>query len=234
MSARKRLLAKIRALLQKTVDNGCTEAEAMAALDLARRLMDEHEVSETEVADGEAIQTETVQKSDRNNVRNYLAPAVGRFCGCRSWTDGGRETIVFCGLESSTVFAHWLLDTLEAFVLRELAAYLRRTWTPQSPSVRRVESNSFVIGCAGRIVRRLDELTPKPAPGRGLVVQRYALIDAFMKARGIRLRYDPLGRRGAADDRATQAGWDAGKHAQFNKPVGDGDEPRAIGGTVEW
>ena len=43
---REGLFAKVRALLAKTVENGCTEAEAMAALELARRLMAEHEITE--------------------------------------------------------------------------------------------------------------------------------------------------------------------------------------------
>ena len=39
------LIEKVRALLSKTVDNGCTEAEALAALDKAHALMDAYEVT---------------------------------------------------------------------------------------------------------------------------------------------------------------------------------------------
>jgi Protein of unknown function (DUF2786) len=46
---RDRLLDKIRALLSKTQENGCTEAEAFASLDKARTLMDADEVTSEEL-----------------------------------------------------------------------------------------------------------------------------------------------------------------------------------------
>lgn len=42
---RKRLLDKIRGLLSKTIANGCTEAEALAALAKARAMMEAYEVT---------------------------------------------------------------------------------------------------------------------------------------------------------------------------------------------
>ena len=46
---REGLLDKIRALLAKTVGSGCTESEALTALDKARALMDAHEITEDEL-----------------------------------------------------------------------------------------------------------------------------------------------------------------------------------------
>ena len=46
---RDRLLDKNRALLSKTQENGCTEAEAFASLDKARALMDAYEVTSEEL-----------------------------------------------------------------------------------------------------------------------------------------------------------------------------------------
>jgi hypothetical protein len=43
------LIAKIRALMSKTVSVGCSEPEALAALDKARALMDAYEVTEAEL-----------------------------------------------------------------------------------------------------------------------------------------------------------------------------------------
>ena len=42
------------ALLSKTVENGCTESEALAALDKARAMMDAHEVTGSPTADAAA------------------------------------------------------------------------------------------------------------------------------------------------------------------------------------
>src|ERR1700737_951902 len=120
LTARQKLLAKIKALLAKTVANGCTEAEAMDALEMAQRMMEEYEVTETDLQFGaEQAQMDKREQDDRDRIREYLATAVGQFCQCEVWR-GGHESITFCGLPSDTVFAHWLLDTLADFVKREL------------------------------------------------------------------------------------------------------------------
>ena len=46
---REKLLDKIRALLSKTVEHGCTEEEQLSALSKARALMDSYEVSEEDL-----------------------------------------------------------------------------------------------------------------------------------------------------------------------------------------
>jgi Protein of unknown function (DUF2786) len=47
---REGLLDKIRGLLAKTLENGCTESEAMAALDKAHAMMAAYDVSENELS----------------------------------------------------------------------------------------------------------------------------------------------------------------------------------------
>lgn len=234
MTSRKSLLAKIKALLSKTVENGCTEAEAIAAMEKARAMMDEHELTDADMAfGGEQVRTDAKREYDRDRVRISLAPAIGEFCNCKVWHGGTTDELIFCGLESDTVFAHWLLDTLAAFVRRELVNFLSRTRTPHSPSVRRVESNGFVEGCAARIARRLRDLAPKPAfgNGRSLVVARNALIDAHMKSLGIKVKAGRSGRRRPADHNAIRAGLAAGDAAQFNRPLNQGAGVRQIGAS---
>lgn len=228
---RKALLAKVRALLSKTVANGCTEAEALAALTKARAMMAEHDLTDADFAfGGEEVRVEAKFKTDRDHARDYLATAVAAFCNCKCWSGFSHEETKFCGLESDTIFAHWLLDMLGDFVGRELANYLERTWTPHSPSIRRTESNGFVTGCTGRIAQRLRELTPEPPSGngRGLVVARNALIDRHMQALGIILKR-PRSRLHRIDNRARRAGAAAGENAQFNRPLNDGEAVKQLG-----
>src|ERR1700751_3003730 len=97
--ARKRMLERVRALLAKTIANGCTEGEAMAALGKARELMVTYELSESDLQpETEKAQICATGQVDPYKVKWYLAHAVGRFTRCRSWrsyTDG----ITFCGLD---------------------------------------------------------------------------------------------------------------------------------------
>jgi len=232
MTNRKALLAKVRALLAKTVENGCTEAEAMAALAKARELMDEYDLTDTDLAfGGEEVKAEERNVADRHRIRDYLATAVGTFCQCKAWSGMTYEHVTFCGLDSDTVFAHWLLDTLADFVDRALQDYLRSTWRPGMPSVRRTETNGFVIGCCSRIVQRLRELAPRPprtSTGRDLVVARNALIERKLNELGLRLRRVRGGSKRTNND-AFAAGRRKGDAAQFNRPINEGGPVQRIG-----
>lgn len=219
MRSRADKIRHVKALMMKTVANGCTEDEALAALELARRMMDEESIDDTDLHfGGESVTAENVTRTDFDKIRNKLATSVGFFCGCRTWT-GAFDSITYCGLQSETLFAHWLLDMLAAFVEREAQNFLDRTRRRGMPRVRRIERGSFVVGCADRIAERLQQLTPKPVTGNGrsLIVAKNALIKAYMDERGIKLREPFKLYRG--NDAAYDAGVRAGDDAQFNRPV---------------
>jgi Protein of unknown function (DUF2786)/Phage integrase family len=113
---RDNLIEKIRALMSKTVNNGCTEHEALAALDKARALMDAYEVTETELqltkAETAILRSEPPGSRDPHGIKTSIAVAVSKFCDCRVWK--ASTGLVFCGLPADVRFATWLLDTLAA------------------------------------------------------------------------------------------------------------------------
>ena len=216
-------IAKVKALLAMTVDNGCTEAEAMSALAKARAIMDADGIDDVDLAfGGEKVEANAKAASDRDRIRERLFGSVGRFCGCRSWT-GSFEQLIFCGLASETIFAHWLLDMLADFVARELASYLQRT--PGISRVRRRETEAFTAGCCDRICDRLEALAPKSTE---LALARNALIDMFMAEQDVRLSRG-RSRFKLHDARAHGAGEAAGDGAQFQRPMEGGRAAKAIG-----
>lgn len=76
-SARERLHAKIRALLAKTTEAGCTEAEALSAAALASDLMDRYNVEHGDL-DGEPWHTEY---TTREGAPRPAAPSAARTRG---------------------------------------------------------------------------------------------------------------------------------------------------------
>src|SRR6266540_2273015 len=123
---REGLLEKIRGLLAKTLDNGCTESEAMAALDKARAMMDAYAVTEAELnltkEEKAILRREPPGTKDPHRIKWFLSGAVADFCSCESWRErrvkGGG--LVFCGLPSDAQYATWLLDSLASFVQAQL------------------------------------------------------------------------------------------------------------------
>jgi Protein of unknown function (DUF2786) len=123
---RENVLNKIRALLAKTMNAGCTEAEAMTALGKAQAMRDAYQVTEAELnltREEKAIfRREPPGTKDPHRIKWFLLSAVSEFCNCTGFRqmqrDGGG--IIFCGLPSDAQLASWLLDTLTGFVQAEL------------------------------------------------------------------------------------------------------------------
>jgi hypothetical protein len=234
---RSKMLDKVRALLAKTISNGCTEAEAFAALAKARALIDAWEISdeELELTREEKAILRADKGSDRHSIKLYLAPSVARFCGVRIWTRGGpKGGFEFCGLPADVDLAQWLLDHLRQFVLVELAEFLCSDIRPRGH--RRRVINGFALGCTGRIAERLDELTRQSqaaakasaSGGRALVLAniKAEAIAAFIDGAGFKVsRGRPLHR--VSDHDSKTAGRAAGERATFGRPVeGSPSTPR--------
>lgn len=220
---RTKMLDKIRALLSKTTENGCTEFEALAALDKAREMMDAYEVTEADVAlKGETASVLNCNPRDPHGTKAGLAVTIAAFCDCKVWRT--KEGIKFCGIESDAELARWLLDTLSAFVERELARHL---WSCSAPKgARRLIINGFVGGCCRRINDRLKALSlqsnvAKTNNGRALVVAKSALVNAKMKEMNLTLSRGRRSHR-RSDASSYAAGQSAGDRATFGRPVGNG------------
>ena len=222
MKDRAKLFTILKALAAKTVANGCTEAEALAALGMFNKLMADNEITaeELKAADRETIEQEEKTADDRDRIRQSLVGGVSAFCQCMGWR-GGLDTILFLGLKSDVIFAHWLLDTLADFVRRGLVDYLQQTWRPGVASVRRLESTAFVMGCCETLTTRLHELAA--TRDASIAKSKSALVRAKMQELGIKL--ENRGRMHRLDPNALDAGAARGAEAQFAKPIHDRAQP---------
>lgn len=217
---RKKLLERIRAILAKTMANGCTEGEAMAALAKARELMATYEIDEKELEEfnrEKTIQFKTAP-ADPYEIKRNLCVNVGKFTRCKAFRDR-EEVINFAGKESDIVFASWLLDTLQMFVMRELRAYQKKLITEKGIGhSNNLTSASFVAGCAHRINEKLKELAPLDwAKTQELIVSELGM--QLTKSRG---RSRNISEKDAA------AGFKAGENARFDRPVGSDGKGRLL------
>jgi len=217
---RKKLLERIKAILAKTMANGCTEAEAMAALAKARELMATYEIDEKELDAFSKEKTTTFATENRDpyEIKRNLCVNVGKFTRCKAYRDRA-EVINFAGKESDIVFAAWLLDTLQMFVMRELRAYQKKLITEKGIShSNNLTSASFVAGCAHRINEKLKELAPLDwAKTQELIVSELGM--QLTKSRG---------RSRNLSEKDAKAGYKAGEHARFDRPVGSDGKGRLL------
>jgi hypothetical protein len=231
---REPLLDKIRALMAKTVANGCTESEALAALDKARAMMDAYEVTEDDLQltkeEKAVIHRDAEDARDPHKVKWQLVYAISKFVGVEAWRQGGTNgAFAFCGLRSDIDFAQWLLDSLAQFVINESANHLVGNMADKA--TRRLQIKSFVMGATTRISRRMFALVEQSKPqvtsnGHALVVIKNQAIAEKMEAEGIKLRTTST-RRTSIDCGSYNAGQAAGERASFGRPVnGSGAIPR--------
>ena len=222
MLNRNKLLDKIRALLSKTITNGCTENEAMAALDKAQVMIDAYEVTTEELQLSRAqaaIIKENPWNQDPHGIKWELVSGVEKFCDCTGWRSS--KKFVFAGSPADVEFAHWLLDSLANFVRNELHLHLMESSFP--PGQRRLVIKSFVLGCCVRIRMRLKELKSRSeqiqaSNSRELVLVKSAAIDEALKAAGVEFR--TINRRvKTIDPKSYEAGKEAGDKASFGRPV---------------
>ena len=121
----------------KTIDNGCTEGEAVSAAAKVAELLDRYDLSLTDVEIREAPCERRAYETRRKKriPLDDCIGAVANFCDCRVWRENnqaGETRYVFFGLRADIEVAHYLTELIDTAVRSELGRY--KTTSPISGS----------------------------------------------------------------------------------------------------
>lgn len=156
-----KLRAKIRALRAKTVANGCTEAEAAAAAELAMRLMQEAGLEAADIDKPDWAQgSEPTQ--GRRGPQDDVYKIVAFVCGCACFTDrtGERRRMVYVGRDPYPEVAAYLHRVCHGAMERALrefhasAAYKAK----RKPHTRAAARRAFLEAMSARLCAALSGL----------------------------------------------------------------------------
>ena len=233
-----RIKARIRALADKTVANGCTEAEAMAAADMVGRLLERYALSmdEIEVRAARCVQAEVPIGGQRRRPIDGCVPAIARFCDCKVWlARGSRQTpgdpgsrYVFFGFETDTALATYLFTVIDRAVATECAGFKRANPRLRAVRLRRA-ATSFQHGVVARVAARLDAMHgareaavgAQRAGGTALIVAKHRVVEEAFRETDVRLvSMGAIGPRVIAH--AYREGLAAGDRVNLNRPVAGG------------
>jgi len=149
---------RIQGLRAKTIANGCTEGEALAAAAKVADLLDRYDLSLTDVEIREAPCERRVYET-RSRKRIPLddcIAAVAGFCDCRVWREkdpAGDVRYVFFGSRADIEVAHYLTELIDTAVRSELGRYKT---TPDYRRFRHQERHmanaSFALGMVASAV----------------------------------------------------------------------------------
>jgi hypothetical protein len=234
MADRADIIRRIQALQAKTLANGCTEAEALAAASLAGKLLVEHGLAMTDIQiqerkDCERGDIKTGRK--RSHEIQYCVMAIGVFCDCKAWKSGGNYS--FFGFPEDVQTAIWLYNMIFASMGHELARY-KATYPTGDKGRSKRQSHAFLLGMANRVAQRLramkreQDVQTQASTGRALVVVKGAVVASEFAKTGMRLGKSG-GQTSSRDYNAYSAGQRAGDRVGFNRPVSHGGAIRMIG-----
>jgi hypothetical protein len=231
---------RIRALAAKTVERGCSEAEAMAAAAKVGELLEIYglSMSEVELREEACVQTRLAAHGPGRIALRWLFPAVLRFCECRGWTDGRQDFVLF-GLEPDVQMAEYLLRVIEGALAWEEARYRRSAEYRTNPLPGQSILRSFRYGFADRVARRLDALANErqqaaearraaaPAGGTALVLAKAKKVEEGFRGLGVRLR-SVTSSATVRDRGAYGHGAAAGGRVGLGRPVGAGPGTKSL------
>jgi hypothetical protein len=226
-----KVLGRIQALRAKTTAKGCTEQEALAAAEKVAELLDRYGLSLSEVemkdqsCEGAAVGT----GRKRFGPIDACIPAVGRFCGCRVWSEKtaeGEIRYVFFGLPADVAGARYLYELVEQAFETETSRFKCGPLYAEHPSGQRREATtSFQTGLAHGIAGKLStlyaerEASMRTTSGRDLVPIKEAVLDEELAKLGMtfQTRNAQKGKRVLKD--AYHAGHEAGDRFEYRPGI---------------
>lgn len=181
-----KIVDKVRLLLAQTTDRGCTATEAALAAGMARRLLDEHNLS---IADVEALAEQTdggiesVEDRSREALDGWeepLASVLAKGFDCRVYKTRDlnrrrKAVLTFVGFSADVAIARFLFTTLR----REIARAARRAYRDyDGPASRYRHFESFCHGATEAIRARLGEMArQRQGNAQALICHKLDAID---------------------------------------------------------
>jgi hypothetical protein len=230
--------ARIRALAAKTVDRGCSEAEAMAAAAKVGELLAVYglTMSEVELREEVCLQRRLPVLGPVRQAMRWIFPSLLRLCECRGWTDGRQDFVLF-GLEPDVQMAEYLMAVIARALETEEARYRAGEEYAARRQPAQAVLRSFRYGFADRVGKRLDAMARErektearhqaTSTGTALVLVKQDIIQEKFRGLGVTLRtvYSTATVR---DRGAYSRGAEAGGRVGLRRPVEGG----AGGGTL--
>lgn len=227
------VIRRIRALMEKTVANGCTEAEATAAAQAASNLLNKYQMSLTDIKiKGE----ECVDFSVNTGVKdggpmNMVCVAIAYFTDTKvrvMYKSGPLQTAKhhFFGLETDTIVAGYIYDIIFRAMLYGWEDYRVgcEGYTQLPGSEKGRIKVGYQRGFASRISQKLREMKDAQrsdniqSSGRDLVVVKGALVEEEYAKLGLKLKAAKPDKR-KIDTNAYWAGADAADKVALNPGV---------------
>lgn len=241
---------KIKALLSKTINNGCTEEEAISAANMAGKLMEQYNINISELdIKNETCITENVFIGKNNSNMRFVSVAISRFCNCETWTsreyaknlDGTTDFNARCdlfynffGFPNDVKMAIYLYHLINNAMKYEVAQFKKTdVYTGKS------SSNSFLMGMANRISARLNEMhnasvdninkmRGNTSSGTSIMIVKDKIVQEQLSQLKFKFKYS-RNTCHIKNHYAYQFGLEAGSKINLNRPINSNNNQEIAG-----
>ena len=222
--------AKIAALLGKNAANGATEAEAMAAMRIAQKLMDEHGVTEADIMANNSAAKDFLRETMRDGRKNlhevdlYCVATIAEFCDVKVWQSKEYSGNIKTGVNVN--YFGYTSDVETAKFIREVIfRAMEWEWAKYSNSLtnvghKRTIRKSFLVGMANRINSRLRELKAETRASGGtslIILKNQMVTEEYQRQVNIHLKKGSGTKITIKDSGAYAAGQNAGNRVSLSR-----------------
>ena len=223
-----RVKARIRALTERTVARGCTEAEALSAAEMVGRLLERYALTmdEVDIRQEPCVQASVPLGGQRRRPIDVCVPTIARFCDCKVWLTRTEQQAhyVFFGFDPDTRLAVYLFTVITRAIETELLVFRRQMPALRGTKLRRAMA-SFQHGMAARIADRLEamhtereaQIGAKQATGTALMIIRHQVVEQAFAETKVKLRM--VSSLSFHRDAAYHAGQSAGERVDLRRPI---------------
>lgn len=194
-----KLKRRIQGLRAKTMDNGCTEAEALLAAAKVADLLDRFDLalSDVELRDAPCEQSAYETRRKKRIPLDDCIGAIAHFCDCRVWREknpAGEARYVFFGLRSDIEVAQFMTELIDNAVRSQLGLYkASEAYRRFRHQERHVANSSFTLGMVASIADKLVAMkagrdAANKSTGRDLVVLKASVVEAELEKLNLKLR----------------------------------------------
>lgn len=213
---RESIIKKINLLKEKTTSNGCSEAEAMSAAEMISRLLQEYDLSMTEVeVKSQEFITEQIDISGKvKKPIHDVVSSIGYFTDTKVYFTKRMSNYVynFFGAKKDVEFAGYLFDLLSHAMDNEYVKYQKTSEYKMIGG--KVARGSFYKGMIIRLGQRLREMKnniTNEAKSSGLMLyNKMAITEQMFRENNPNLRLKSATSRMTISDRSA---FNSGKEA---------------------
>ncbi|SOE00635.1 DUF2786 domain-containing protein [Caenispirillum bisanense] len=206
---------RIQALLGKTTDRGCTDAEAEAAAAMAARLMSEHGLSREDLV----MDVDRAPSTARPTAVDRLWSVLAHYTGCVSVREVGIQSRrAYVGEQPGPTIAVYLHTYLHRHIEAAVRRYQdsREYKRKKAGGSRRRACEAFRAGMAMRLERTLAQHFDRPDPARIAAAKTYlATLYTGLEADGTK-------KPSTRHMRAAAAGYVAGGEVEIRNGLAGG------------